>query len=398
MFAATEIRAAAPSGQRGALDDGRGRERRGEVDFDLHGVVGVRLLDATPADADVVRRQLGAIEQPLTREPDVEIEFVDQVPVPSRLRLLDLDDVGYTDDEFFVFRRKRRGRTAATLPLADVGGRCRIVCESGAPAVPFLVPIVNLTALAKGVLPLHASAFVYEGVGILVGGWAKGGKTEILLAFMANGAEYVGDEWTYLDRERDRMFGLPEPIKLWDWHLDELPAYRRRVRRGDRARFSMIKLLAQLERVVPARLESSAIPRFLDRAVPLAKRQLYVRLSPAALFGSGACATVGRIDKVILTVSHAAADVVVERIDVGEVVRRMPFSLERERLEFRSCYLKFRFAFPDARNPLIEEAEELERNLLEAQLLGKDAYVVYHPFPAPIPGLFEAIRPLVHDA
>ena len=67
------------------------------------------------------------------------------------------------------------------LPLERAGDRCEIVCERGLSAVPHLVAIVNLTALAHGVLPLHASAFSWNGTGILATGWAKGGKTEALL-------------------------------------------------------------------------------------------------------------------------------------------------------------------------------------------------------------------------
>jgi len=54
--------------------------------------------------------------------------------------------------------------------------------------VPHLLAVINLTALAKGVLPLHASAFTYRGLGVLATGWAKGGKTETLLEFAWLGA------------------------------------------------------------------------------------------------------------------------------------------------------------------------------------------------------------------
>ena len=41
------------------------------VDYDLHGLAGVRLLDAAPGDAKAVDRQLGPIRGPLQREPDL---------------------------------------------------------------------------------------------------------------------------------------------------------------------------------------------------------------------------------------------------------------------------------------------------------------------------------------
>ena len=82
----------------------------------------------------------------------------------------------------------------------------------GLPAIPLLVPIVNLTALANGALPLHASAFVHRGTGVVATGWSKGGKTEALLAFSANGARYVGDEWVYVAADGSRVSGIPSPF------------------------------------------------------------------------------------------------------------------------------------------------------------------------------------------
>ena len=108
--------------------------------------------------------------------------------------------------------------------------------ERGLQAVPLLIPIVNFAALSKGVIPLHASAFAYNDVGILVTGWAKGGKTETLLAFTSKGAEYIGDEWVYLSKDGRYMYGIPEPIRVWDWHLRYLPEYRSLLKGSDRAR------------------------------------------------------------------------------------------------------------------------------------------------------------------
>jgi hypothetical protein len=92
--------------------------------------------------------------------------------------------------------------------------------------------------------------------------------------------------------------------------------------------------------------------------------------------------------------SHERSDVTVERIDPLEVARRMVFSHQHERLDFLSSYLQFRFAFPERINPILEEAEQLERESLERVLAGKACYAVHHPYPVSIPALFDAMRPL----
>jgi hypothetical protein len=143
----------------------------------------------------VVTRQVGPLQSRLERDPDIVIRFVDSLPVPSRIRYLGVDDAGFTDDAFLVLRGPHKSRARAQIPFDRVGKQCEIVCERGLLQVPLLIPILNLTVLGKGTLPLHASAFSYRDTGFVATGWSRSGKPEVLLGFMANGASYVSDEF-----------------------------------------------------------------------------------------------------------------------------------------------------------------------------------------------------------
>jgi hypothetical protein len=367
----------------------------GIVDFDLHGVVGVRLEEAGPGDVAAVARQLGPIRTSLEREPDIRVRFVDRLPSSGPLGLIDLDDVAFDADSFFVLRGRHKTRTRVRIPFDRIGSPCEIVCERGVANVPLLVPIVNTTALAKGVLPLHAAAFEIDGVGVLATGWSKGGKTETLLAFMANGARYVGDEWVYLAEGGRRMFGIAEPIRVWDWHLTHLPRYRARLGRGARLRLGTLRALHAVARRLAGSPTAgrSAPVRMLARGLPILRQQLHVDPAPQRLFGAASLAREARPDVVVFVSRHDPPEIVVEPIDAADVTRRMIFSLEEERRHFVSYYRKFRFAFPDRANALIEGAAELQRKLLEEALAGRPAFAVRHPYPVAIPALFEAIRP-----
>jgi hypothetical protein len=363
------------------------------VDFDLHGFVGVRCVDATPGDLAAVSRQLGLLAAPLDREPDIRIRFVDRFELSSPLRTLEVDDVAFSDDAFFVLRGKHKSRSMVQIPFDAIGGPCEIVCQRGSSAVPLLIDVVNATALGRNRLPLHAAAFEYDGVGALVTGWSKGGKTEALLAFMSQGARYVGDEWVYLDEGGRRMFGIPEPIRIWSWHLEHLPAYRARLGRRKRLELRAIGAGVQgAKRAIGSGLLPSRPQRFLARLLPLLQRQLHVDWPPADLFGASSLALSAALDRVFFVGCHELPEIRVEPIAAGEVADRMLFSLEAERERLMACYRKFRFAFPERANPLIEGARELQRALLSKALEGRKAYAVYHPYPVEIPALFEAMR------
>lgn len=368
----------------------RRKTELGTVDFDLHGLAGVRLVGASPSDAAAVERQLGPLRTQLAREPDIRVRFVDRLELTEPMRLLGVGDAGYTDEGFVVLRSRHKSRARALMPLADVGARPEIVCERGLAAVPFLVPVLNLTVLANGALPLHASAFEHDGVGVVATGWSKGGKTESLLAFAGRGARYVADEWAYISADGGRVCGIPEPVRLWDWHLRQAAEYRRLIGRKRRARLGALRLAAATEGAARA-LRGGRRGGAVDRVYSLLRNELHVDAEPELLFGERQPSA--SFDRLFFLVTHDAPETVVEPIEPEDVARRMLFSLQYERLDFIGAYLKLRFAFPEALSPLIEDAHKIERERILQVFAGKPAFLVRHPYPTSLAGLHEAMRP-----
>jgi hypothetical protein len=131
----------------------------------------------------------------------------------------------------------------------------------------------------------------------------------------------------------------------------------------------------------------------LKRLTALVQRQLYIQLPPEKLFGQKAEKTDANPEKIFFVVSHDQTDVTVQPIDSQELGERMVFSLQEERMEFLSYYFKYRFAFPDCSNPLIDQVEEIQRRLIRRAVANKEAYAIYHPYPFSIPSLFDTLRP-----
>ena len=368
----------------------RRKTGHGAVDFDLHGLAGVRLVGASPRDVAAVERQLGPLQTELAREPDIVVRFVDRLELSEPMRLLGVGDAGYTDEGFVVLRSRHKSKARVLMPLADVGAQPQIVCERGLAAVPLLIPVLNLTVLANGALPLHAAAFEFEGAGVVATGWSKGGKTESLLAFAARGARYVADEWAYLSADGRRVYGIPEPVRLWDWHLRQAVQYRRLLARGERARLAALRAAAATEGAARA-LRGGRRGGAVDRIYSLIRNQQHVDAEPERLFGERQPST--SFDRLFFLVTHDSPETIVEPIEPENVARRMLFSLQYERLDFIGAYLKLRFAFPEALSPLIENAQEIERGRLLETLAGKPAYIVRHPYPTSLAGLHDAMRP-----
>lgn len=369
-------------------------ETQEPIDYDIHGVVGVRLLDCPPAEAAAVARKFACLRRPLLRNPDIVVRFVKHLETPG-LTHLGLGQYAFTDDDFFLIADKTAAKTK--ISFEQVGSRsCEIVCESGTPIVALLTILINLTALRKNYVSLHASAFSYRGVGVLIAGWKKGGKTESLLAFAAKGVRYIGDEWILLSGDGTKMLGIPGVIPLWDWHFKYLPHLRRQVPAQDRLLFAAVRGLDKLQRGLPNGRLGNLLPiRFLRDALPPLKRRLNVALGAEVIFSSPLGSLAARPDKIILAMSHTARDIRIEPADPMHLAACMSASVQFEQLGFFKHYLAFKFAFPERRADFMETVAERQHAILRRALAGKESYVVSHPYPVPLTDLSAHMVPVL---
>lgn len=362
------------------------------VDYDIHGLVGIRLLDPAPSDAEAVFKQLGPLQKPLNREPDILVRFVEHLPI-SGLRHLILHESGFTDDSFFILRSSKKS-ARVKIAFEQIGSRqCEIICETGLRAVPLLLAIVNLTMLRKDCVALHASGFVYENTGVVVTGWAKGGKTETLLSFAAHGGRYVGDEWILLSGDGQKMYGIPEIIRLWDWHIENLPHVRSQIKREDLLMFKAIHGLDRFQENLNGPFAKMLPLKLLREGMPRIKRQLNVRVEPKIVFGDRFGPFSAKPDKVFFALSHADSTTTVEPMEPAAIARHMISSIRFEQLPFMEHYLAFKFAFPERANAFLDNVHELQYEILQRALSGKDAYMVRHPYPLSFEELYTKMRP-----
>jgi hypothetical protein len=194
----------------------------------------------------------------------------------------------------------------------------------------------------------------------------------------------------YLLGDGSRMFGIPEPIRVWDWQLRDVPWLVERLSRADRARLVGLRAASD----VAGRLAtgSGRLAGLARRLRPMLDHQRWVQVPPREVFGADRCVREAAPGRLFFVASHESDDVVVRAVDPEQVARRMVFSLGEERADLLSCYRKFRFAFPDAANPILDGCEARERELLIRALGAMEAYEVLHPYPVSIPALYQAMK------
>ena len=258
------------------------------------------------------RAPAGAAARRTRRAADLTVRFVD---VATRRPLT---YVGAGRDRLQPRRLLRAPGARAAGPdgrgsrsTRSASGR-EIVCERSVAAVPHLLALVNLVALSKGVLPLHASAFTVGGLGVLVTGWSKGGKTESPAGRDGTRGSYVGDEWVYLTPTRE-MLGLPEPIRLWAWHLDQFPELLR-AQAGARPA-PAVGWRGRARR--PAWPAAPRLPGagLASRVHPLAARQAYLQVPPRSCSARTGSCSAARLDAAVLLLSHSSPEITAEIVE-----------------------------------------------------------------------------------
>src|SRR5439155_17940766 len=152
------------------------------VDFDLHGLARIRLVDPSPSDVASVSAQIGPPSE-LSDAPDLTIRFVDDVGPEGALEWIEPHSIGFGNAGLFLYTPDSGAAPAGCLRLEGPGPRWELRCRARQGSVPFLFPLVDLAVSGREVFALHASAFTYRGSGVAVAGWARSGKTTALLAF-----------------------------------------------------------------------------------------------------------------------------------------------------------------------------------------------------------------------
>src|SRR3989442_4342590 len=370
------------------------------VDYDIHGVLGLRLIDPTPSLARLVARQLDPWRpSPLASEPDVSISRLRTVSSRgNRYRLGDAGDsqeCEFSDSEFIL----RKGAMSLSLPFSSVGEGCVIGWSGGSGMrrllIDYVRPALQISLLPKGSLALHSAAVAYEGKGILLAGWAESGKTEAMLGFLQAGAAFVSDKWTIVDGDGSTIRHFPTPITVRNWMIDLIPGLQDRLKGMELLRARAAGLATSVLRV-----EALTRAPLTTEAKGLAELAGRVSVTPSHLLGTNTdggsrwqATPSAPLECLFLLVTSGEDRIAVREADVPEGASRLADLRGNERRAFFGLYQRFRYAYPGRRNRLIEEAREAESRTLAKALESKRVFVVEAPFPFDPSALYRAIQP-----
>ncbi len=356
-------------------------------DFDIGGKLTVRVSGATSLDAAKLAADLGPWSRHSIPVPDLVVRLV---PSLAGIGVTTLGPYGYSDDGCLILRSKdRRSRTKVDFRhLGECG--CEISCE-GPPDVGFFLSCLEIAAARKGLIMLHAAAFVYRGRGLVVTGWARGGKTSALLSFLLQGARYMTDDKVLIDSDGAQMWGIGSHVELSEWHLRSLSSTSRMLSSRQSLALRALRQLDRLNtRILQPGLLGAQAAGAAARAVAGMRNRFVVRVDPQKAFDAQV-QDEARPEKFFVMVKHRDPRVEVRPISTAELLQRVLSAKEYENLPLRQHYLAWRFAFPELQNKFLEDLLDTQSKLACRALQGKTGYLVRHPHLPDLDQLFDAM-------
>lgn len=235
----------------------------------------------------------------------------------------------------------------------------------------------------------YAAAVSREGVGYLFASWNHTGKTSLALSFLADGYDYMSDDWCLIS-ESGEILGIPKPLLLYDTNFECHPSLMRAV--GDRR--ERRKLRRQLGAAKFARSLDTArrLPRVLRRW--LSDRYFVKAKVPVSRIFKD-CGTTLRspLSKVCLLVV-ARSGVSVTEVPPQELARRVALFGHHERTPLRMTQLAMAYA---GHHDLPGALLSAETDLLTGAFGAAKCLEVTVP-PASRSGAFDRIRRLLEEA
>jgi hypothetical protein len=372
-----------------------------DLDYDIHGLLGLRLRTPAEALARAAARQFDPLRPvALQREPDVVVSHLEGASGGIRGHRLgdagDSQQCAFDDTRLSLFYRG----SVISVAFDAVGSGCEVRCtpESGMRKllIDYVRPTLQLSLLPKGALAVHSAAASFNGKGVLFAGWAEAGKTEAMLGFLQAGASFVSDKWTIVSGDGSSLYNFPTPITVRDWMIDLIPGLRGRLTRTGLLRARAAGAAATVLKSGGALKKMPGVSEIRGLA-DLAGR---VSVTHNQLFGNAANANGGwqsassaPLETVFFLLTSSDQTIQVRPAEAAEVAGRLADCAHYERRSFFGLYERFRYAFPGRRNPLIEGARDAEAALLTEALSSKRVFAVDAPFPFNPAALHEALRP-----
>lgn len=360
----------------------------------LHGQLRLTLCGPSQQDVQTVIRATGACEDSNTDPPDVEIHFTANATADLVWKQMGERDALAAGKRFAIAPADTASPVEVKLPGDQDRAPYRLTYPTGIRRrLPLLRSMINRKCVDKQMLGIHATAFTLSGRGYLACGWPRGGKTGVMLAYLLQGAEYLAAEWVYVGSNGRTMHGVPEPLRLRDWHLQQGAKRLENVAFGDRLRMLGSRAAAKTTAGI-AGLTGRFWPRLgrsLRKLAAALDRHRYIDRPAAAWLGKELRPRSAPLDTLLFVGTHTGTDIRVTPLTAAVAKRRLVALQDEDLNDLTTVYRRWSYAMSDPAD--CRDQFERKRDALFDRLLeDKAIYAVDHPHNVNLTDLFQTLE------
>jgi hypothetical protein len=214
--------------------------------------------------------------------------------------------------------------------------------------------LIHHLLLKNGCYFCHSSAFVYKGKVVLCPAWRNVGKTNVLLAFLKDGAQYLGDDWVIINSE-GHIMSIPKRLNLLFYNFNEYPELCESLDGNFKALFNFV---ARAKRGLYD-LDNDVLSLLTGKA--------RLRVSPFEIFKQKHNNHKNKIDYVFMLNREINTNVEIKSIELDRLAYSIKSIVEFEQSHFHLYYLAYK-ARTGRINDYLEQVCKSQYNLITRSL------------------------------
>ena len=303
---------------------------------------------------------------------DVTIRFVNHIPFRDQLRVAPFATF---DGTRFCFRDKYGKRAIIPFHKLSTGEPIEIVAEKGIIASNFYEIIIRLIIrhklLQKQIVFIHASGIVLNGSGVIFPAWGGTGKTNTVINFLQDGAQYLGDDLILASADGN-LFPFPEQISMFDYNFAAFPDLRKTLSYKKLGLFTFKKSVETIDNILSNVLsQASTIKAVSNRLTLLSKSLVSTPMSHSKLSTAGVPKTSTPLSRIIFLSKGDVVRPITNKINAETMAYKMAACLEFEHLFHTRIIDAFGFADPQSHELNFSDTFQQEKKILTKVFSGK---------------------------
>lgn len=275
--------------------------------YSIHDLIKIEIESPSEEIERFFEDQIGYFRFPLVEEANLCINFVDEIKPKGVLRYIG-EGAAYDDEAFYLIDRSGR---KANLPM-DRFGQKKIEVFAERKIYPMdlydyvVAPFLRYQLVLQKMVFLHASSVSFQNKGILIPGWSQTGKTGLLLRFLEDKGEYMGDDEGILAIS-GRLYAYPRPLNLANYNYKDFPAILSRLGLSRGKDFYLKRLFdGAYSLIMPLIPEGSRLKKIFLRLGGLSKELVRRSVHPYRIFPQTKLKALCNLDLVFFLVTTSS--------------------------------------------------------------------------------------------